>query len=217
MSWSSRQLETLVQRVEVLRIFATSKLWYKASAIPLPAEYAKKFESAIYRFLWIGKLEKLKLDEVKNPALSGGLNLPCVISKADSLFLSQTCRLITNPDCKQFNHIKYWLGLYMRDYIPGMEHGPHAEIFSPYFLHMKGLLLGAFVLGEIDFANLHKVSAKSIYFGFTSTFPPPKIVLKYDVDWSKVWKRLQSPMLEPRAREIMFLLINNIISNRDRL
>ena len=28
MSWSSRQLETLVQRVEVLRIFGTSKLWY---------------------------------------------------------------------------------------------------------------------------------------------------------------------------------------------
>ena len=27
MSWSSRQLETLVQRVEVLRLFATSKLF----------------------------------------------------------------------------------------------------------------------------------------------------------------------------------------------
>ena len=90
MSWSARQLETLVQRVEVLRLFATSKLWYKASALPLPVKFAKQFESAMYRFLWIGKLEKLKLDEIKNPALSGGLNLPCVISKSDSLFLSQT-------------------------------------------------------------------------------------------------------------------------------
>jgi hypothetical protein len=44
MSWSSRQLETLVQRVEVLRIFGTSKLWYKASALPLPVKFAKKFE-----------------------------------------------------------------------------------------------------------------------------------------------------------------------------
>ena len=59
MSWSSRQLDTLVQRVEVLRIFATSKLWYKASALPLPCKYVKKFESAIFRFLWIGKLENL--------------------------------------------------------------------------------------------------------------------------------------------------------------
>ena len=59
----------------MLRLFSTSKLWYKASALPLPAKFAKQFESAMFRFLWVGKLEKLKLDEVKNPALSGGLNL----------------------------------------------------------------------------------------------------------------------------------------------
>ena len=123
-----------LQRVEVMRLFGTSKLWYNASAIPLPSNFAKKFESAIFRFLWIGKLEKLKLDEVKNPTLSGGLNLPCVISKADSLFLSQTCRLLANPDSKQYKHIQYWLGLYMREYFPGMEQGPHAEIISPYFM-----------------------------------------------------------------------------------
>ena len=52
----------------------------------------------MFRFIWIGKLEKLKLDEIKNPASVGGLNLPCVISKADSLFLTQTCRLLAKPD-----------------------------------------------------------------------------------------------------------------------
>ena len=40
MSWSSRQIETLVHRVEVLRLFATSKLWYKASALPLSTKFA---------------------------------------------------------------------------------------------------------------------------------------------------------------------------------
>ena len=51
MSWSSRQLETLVQRVETLRIFATSELWFKASALPMPLKFAKKFEAAMTRFL----------------------------------------------------------------------------------------------------------------------------------------------------------------------
>ena len=162
-------------------------------------------------------MEKLKLDEVKNPTLSGGLNLPCIISKADSLFLSQTCRLLTNPSTKQFKHIQYWLGLYMRDYFPGMQAGPHAEIISPYFMHMKSLLVGAIVLEDIDVANLKKTSAKSLYLGFTSSFPPPKVVFKYNVDWNQVWHRLQSPMLEPRAREIFFLVINNIVANKDRL
>ena len=36
MSLSSSLLDTLVQRVEVIRLFAASKLWYKASALPLP-------------------------------------------------------------------------------------------------------------------------------------------------------------------------------------
>ena len=77
MSWSSRQLETLIQRVEVLRLFSTSKLWYKALVLPLPVKYAKKFESAMVKFLWVGRLEKLIIDEVKNPYSSGCLNLPC--------------------------------------------------------------------------------------------------------------------------------------------
>ena len=31
-SWKARQLSTLSERVEVLKVFATSKIWYKASA-----------------------------------------------------------------------------------------------------------------------------------------------------------------------------------------
>ena len=143
-SWSSRQLDTLVQRVEVLRIFGSSKLWYKASALPLPVKFARKIESAMHKFLWIGKFEKLKLDEVKNPLLLGGLNLPCVISKADALFLSQTCRMVVDSTNKEYSHIKYWMGLYMRDYFPDMGRGPHAELIIPYFQHMKALLSAGF-------------------------------------------------------------------------
>ena len=144
MSWSSRQLETLIQRVEVLRLFATSKLWYKASALPLPAKFAKKFESSMVKFLWVGRLEKLKIDEVKNPYLSGGLNLPCVISKADSLLLCQVCRMLKNSASNEYKHMKYWLGLYISEYFPDMSVGPHAEIISPYFQHIKPLLVGGF-------------------------------------------------------------------------
>ena len=99
------------------------------------------------RFLWIGKLEKLKIDEIKNPVFSGGLNLPCIISRADSPFLSQTCRLMKDQASKQFSHFKYWLGTYVRDIFPEMVPGPHAEILSPYFQHMKALLTGAVILG----------------------------------------------------------------------
>ena len=217
MSWSSRQLDTLVQRVEVLRVFATSMLWYKASALPLPVKFAKKFESAMFRFLWTGKLEKLKLDEIKNPSLSGGLNLPCIITKAASLFLSQTCKLLAKPGNKQYSHVKYWLGLYVKEYFPDMAVGPHAEIISPYFSNMKDLLVAGIVLGDVNAKNLRKTTAKSLYTSFSSTFPPPKVVYKYEVDWDMVWMRLQSPMLESKQREVMFMIVHNIVPNRDRL
>ena len=165
----------------------------------------------------MGKLEKLKLDEIKNPSLAGGLNLPCVISKADSLFLTQTCRLLAKPDSKQYKHVKYWIGIYVKEYFPAMAAGPHAEIVSQYFKHMKELLVAGCVLGDVDVGRLRRTTAKGLYTSFTSSFPPPKVVYKYEVDWSKVWVRLQSSMLEPKAREILFMIINNIVPNRDRL
>ena len=216
-SWSSRQLETLVQRVEVLRIFATSKLWYKASALPLPHKFVKKFEAAMIRFLWVGKLEKLKIDEIKNPALAGGLNLPCIISKADSLFLSQTCRLLRNPSSKQYSHVRYWIGIYVKEIFPDMGPGPHAEIVSPYFQHMKALLAGAVLLKDIDVSNLMLVTAKGLYLSFTSTFPPPKVVFKFDVDWEQVWTRLQNPVLDVMGKEILFIIVHNIVANKERV
>ena len=105
----------------------------------------------------------------------------------------------------------------MKDIFPDMGVGPHAEILSPYFQHMKALLSGAVILGDIDVVKLKLVTAKSLYLGFTSTFPPPKIVYKYDVDWSCVWSRQQNSVLDIMGKEILFLIVHNIIANKDRV
>ena len=59
MPFNLRSLDTFQQRKDVLQIYICSRHWYKAQALPLPSEYAKKFESQMYKFLWKGKLEKL--------------------------------------------------------------------------------------------------------------------------------------------------------------
>ena len=217
MSWKSRQLNTLSQRVEVLRVFATSKLWYKASALPLPRKFVKSFESLMGSFLWFGKLERLQLDEVKNPLCAGGLGLPCVSSKSDSLFLKQTCRLLMQSGSLQYSHVRYWVGLHLRDYFPDMAAGPHAEIIAPYFQHMRLLLVEGLVLGDLSVDTIRRVTAKELYQSNTTSFPPPKVIFKYDVDWSLVWKRLDYLFLEPVGREALFSIIHNIVPNRERL
>ena len=55
-----------------------------------------------------------------------------------------------------------------------MADGPHAEIISPYFQHMR-------------------------------------------LAWPVVWERPDSSVLDPSAREFLFMIINNIVPNRARL
>ena len=85
------------------------------------------------RFLWAGKLERLQIDEVKNPLAQGGLGLPCGFSKSNALFLRQSCRLLLSSTTKQYVHVKYWIGIHLKNFFPQMRDKPHAELISPYF------------------------------------------------------------------------------------
>ena len=42
-SWSSRAIDSLHQKAEILTTFALSKVWYRAQALPLPSKYVTKF------------------------------------------------------------------------------------------------------------------------------------------------------------------------------
>ena len=94
---------------------------------------------------------------------------------------------------------------------------PHAEILSPYFQHMRALLVSGIVLNDIDVNKLNLVSAKKLYTGLTTTFPSPKVTFKFDFDWTQVWIRLQDPVLDSMARDILYMIIHNIVANKDRV
>ena len=217
-SLNLRSLDTFQQRVDVLQIFGTSKLWYLCQVLPLPGHLAAKFEYIIWRFVWVGKLEKLAMDEIKNPREQGGLNIVCVRSKADALFLRQTCRLLAEPDLNSYKHLKFWIGLYLEVALPDMGGGDHAEVTPPYFNHLQELFLEAHANEIIDVKSLNSVPAKEIYQEFTTTFPPPKVIYKYgNLPWNEIWNRLNKPVISSHVRDIMFLVIHNILPTRDRL
>ena len=93
-SFQLRALETVHQRVEVINIFASSKLWYKCQILPLPATVAQQLEGLMFQFIWRGKLEKLATHEIYNKLEDGGLGLVDIRSKADALFIKQSCRML---------------------------------------------------------------------------------------------------------------------------
>ena len=65
------------------------------------------------------------------------------------MFLKKTIRLLGNSSNKENNMIKYWLGLHLQDYFQDMAGGPHAEVISYYYRHMRLLFMEALVLGDV--------------------------------------------------------------------
>jgi hypothetical protein len=78
-SWTPRILETLLQRVEVLKLFAFSRVYYVASILPINKTMVQKFEKEVGKFLWnaSGRLLRVSMEELKNCPGKGGLGLPC--------------------------------------------------------------------------------------------------------------------------------------------
>ena len=155
--------------------------------LSLPTKYAKDIEAITRKFIWRGKLEQLALDEIKNTREDGGLNLVCVRSKADALFLRQTCRLLATEDFNSFKHIKYWIGHFIGDIIPAMQGGPHSAIVPD----LRTLFTQAHALEIINVERLNAVPCKEIYADFTSSFPTPKVIYKFkNLPWNDIWGRL---------------------------
>jgi exonuclease III len=216
MSWSSRLLPTLSQRSTILSTFALSKLWYLGQVLPLPREHLQRLERMVGRFLWLGRLERLPLDELCAPLKQGGLGLPNISAKCDALFLKHLCRILSTPGQTQ-DHLMYWVGLSLRDYFPNLRQGLNAESVPRYFSHCIALLKEACRSGNLSQETLSSVTTRGFYREFNSTPPPPKISVKFKLDWDLVWRRLGSPVLSSLGRDVMFVIIHDIYPNKDRL
>ena len=56
-SWSNRVLDTLQQRVEVIRMFGLSRVYYVAAVLPMKSEVVKKFERLMKNIFGISREE----------------------------------------------------------------------------------------------------------------------------------------------------------------
>ena len=67
-SWSGRNLPSLSSRIDVLKIFALSRVFYVGSILPITKTMVSKFESLMGKFIWKfgGWLLRIPIDEAKN-------------------------------------------------------------------------------------------------------------------------------------------------------
>ena len=155
----------LILKVEVVKTFALSKLYYVAQVLPLPSKFRARIESSVSKFIFRGRHERLMLSELENDCEQGGLGLPNISIKADSLLLKQTLRMLSLPNEDSFRHLGYWLGAFLTDNFPELlDLGPVSQVMSPRFpLHqyMLDTLEYGMASQEFEKNNLSTVTTKS--------------------------------------------------------
>ena len=217
-SWSGRRLSTLQQRVEVIRVFALSRVYYISSILPIKPSMVKKFEALIGKFIWhgSGKILRVALGELKNDHLAGGLNLPCLTTMSDSLLTSQCVRVLRSGDSKSVAHLDYWLGSLVADIMPGLGLGREAVRTHEYFVKIADCVALAMMSETLTASSVSSITNRIIYKDF-ATFPTPKIEIDSVHDYKLSWKRLQCAAIEGEPRDLMFLLIHNKLPVPERL
>ena len=99
-----------------------------------------------------------------------------------------------------------------------MDNGPHSPVIPEYFRHVLNLLREVIEFEQIDVKDLRLCNVKQLYQEMISTLPPPKCVYKHvNLPWNSVWTKLENPVLDSATKDLMFLIVHNIIPNRQRL
>lgn len=215
-SWAARSLPTLMQRVQVIQSFALSKLWYLGQVLPIPSKMVEDLEKEIRSFLWIGRLEKLTYEELFNSVDQGGLGLTSVAAKCDALFATQLCRLMAHQGPYR-EHLRYWVGVNLRDHLPDMVRGPNAQVLTPYFKKTVSLLKEALSSGTVNIESLESTKAKLLYKEFMSTPPPPKVTSVPVMRWQLIFSRLSNEVICPEGRDLLFSIVHNVYKTKSRL
>ena len=185
---------------------------------------AKKIEAAVSSFIFRGRHERLKLAEIQNSAVKGGLDLTCVAPKAESLLLRQSLRVLSREDQNCYRHLGHWLGKSLSESFPDLEKkGPTCQTEQPqYILHtaMNEALQEGLTRPELTPSKLGEVTTKKIYKGrVEDVLPPPKVELEFPtVDFDNlVYPRLKQQVLEPGPRDTLFCLVHGLYRNRAKL
>ena len=58
---------------------------------------------------------EINVSELENTPENGGLGLPNISVKADSLLMKQMCRMLSLPNEDSFHMVGYWLGGFLHD------------------------------------------------------------------------------------------------------
>ena len=220
-SWSSRFFPSLMSKVEVVKTFGLSRIYYIASILPMNSSMVLKIESLIGKFIWKGGGWPLRvaLAEVKNRLHNGGLNLVCVASMCNSLLTSQFLRLLKSSDSKAKMHVNSWIGDSLSDLVPWFGQCDLAKNIPDYYCHIESLIIVGKIDDLVTTDKWQRITNKVLYSEQCKNFLLPKVQLDAgnSMDYNMAWKRISLPVLSSGVRDISYMLLHNKLPTKERL
>ena len=164
-SWSKRFLMSISQRVEVVNTYVLSRVFYIASVLPIPKIISQQIQRSIGKFLWScsGKLLRVSSDEIKLSKNRGGLGLKCLDSMGECLRLSQLLRLLKDGDEKSLNHIDFWLGQILEDFIPTFGQSRHPRVTPSIYNSLADIFTTMRLSDAFSSLDWKRVTNKQLY------------------------------------------------------
>jgi hypothetical protein len=107
--WKQRRL-SFVEKSNVVKMIACSKIWYIGSVCILSQYYLQQFERTIFKFLWPSKLEPIKRLVAQNYKKNGGLDIVNIETKLQSLRLKHLQNIVQSNSAKYTFFSVYWVG-----------------------------------------------------------------------------------------------------------
>ena len=86
-----------------------------------------------------------------------------------------------------------------------------------YFAYVADIVAGMMINDKVTAGTIKNITNRTVYAEMTSSFPPPRVVRESNRDYRKAWKRLHSPVVDGRARDVLFLLLHNKLPVKERL
>ena len=217
-SWSTRTFDTVLHRIEVLKCFGLSRVYYVASVLPMKARWMKSFNQVMGDFLWrkSGKVLKLPMDEIVNSFGRGGLGLPSIEAMNKSLILTQMFRLMKSDDEKSKMHLNMWLGPVLSDIWVGpavVDGGMNYEHFNM----VAEIVVEAKLHQHINIEVWPILTNKLVYAGFAENFAKTKVERESMQSMDLVWSRLKSLELDRNVQETSFLLVHDKLPVKERV
>ena len=203
----------LFEKVIILKTYIFSILQYTMIFSEIPIIYINEINTLIFNFLWNGK-DKIKRETLHQDFSKGGLNIPSLMQKQDSLIIQTLRRIEINRNQPWANLYIYWFGINLKFYC--------SEYASNNYLHnienfeenqnIKNVILKYRINEAVWKTNNLKLIYKIIIDSLNIT---TTIAFKYPIsNWDLIWNNI-SQFRNPKERLIFFKFMHKILPTGD--